>query len=69
MLTITPTKISREQVVLQKSDFDELLLRANKIENVNVQNFPEEFSPQETQTMLQEVWNNDEDEKVWQQYL
>ncbi|MBS4027299.1 MAG: hypothetical protein KGZ58_01570 [Ignavibacteriales bacterium] len=69
MLTITPMKITQQQVILDKHDFEELIVRAKQIEQVVVKENDEMYSMNDVEYTLREIWNNDEDEKVWQQYL
>jgi len=62
-------KITQQQVILDKHDFEELIVRAKQIEQVVVKENDEMYSMNDVEYTLREIWNNDEDEKVWQQYL
>ena len=69
MLTITPLQISTDQVVLDKNDFDALIQRLSNYDQVIVKKNEGEFSLQELQDSLQEIWDNPGDEAEWKKYM
>ena len=69
MLIISPQKVADEGILLKRTDFDELVRYANKVEKIMIHEDEAEYSLQDIEQSLRDVWDNEEDETVWQKYL
>ncbi|MDI6767019.1 MAG: hypothetical protein QME52_09375 [Bacteroidota bacterium] len=69
MLTITQKRYSHEYVLLDRKDFDQLVERANHVEQIYVQEAADDFLLSEMQDLLTELWDNPVEEEAWMKYL
>ncbi|MDP2209695.1 MAG: hypothetical protein Q8K98_13130 [Bacteroidota bacterium] len=69
MLIIQPQKVTSSEIVLKKSDFEELIKRANQVEKVIITKSDNTYRLEDVEFTLHDIWDNQDDEIIWQKYL
>lgn len=69
MLIIQPQKVTSSEIVLKKSDFEELIKRANQVEKVIITKSDNTYRLKDVEFTLHDIWDNQDDEIIWQKYL